>query len=540
MVAPTLALLITPRRTAAQGSCRTDTLTAIFPAAWLGQRVSQIVVVPANVAAPAGVAGLVLRAVHATTRPTVILNDTGIEAGAPVDSLAVQESVRRLRMSGLFNDVELTGVSCPGEGVALTYRTRDVWSLRADARFGRRQSRVAVSDINILGTGRSLGVQTDELDDRRATNLFYVDPWLLNSPFRGTGLLRNYGDGRLWAWSVRTRNVTPIDRWRVLLTTTQLHRVGVDSVQGTRTDLDRRAFSLLFARAVAQTASGVWVVQAGGEQEHADLDVARLTRQLGKPEVHRFFTVPVVGVARRSLTYAALDWLVPGQTLAELPTGVEADAIVGYGPEVETGKPITHLDGWVGATYMPDPGTIVTGDVWLGGYWNSDSVSNGSARVALNVYRRAWRGLWALRFTDERIYNPDPDVFALTTLDPLLRSLQPSSRLSEQASSATLERAFTVYSSSGIWAMQVAPFVTVSERHNTVSDNAQPQLDTRGAVFGIGLRRVFAQPTQTPLRIDVGRGFYRSSTIPDRWVAVVTASPWLNALRGRTGAREMR
>ena len=145
-----------------------------------------------------------------------------------------------------------------------------------------------------------------------------------------------------------------------------------------------------------------------------------------------------------------------------------------------------------------------------------------------------------MRISDERIDNPDPDVFALTNLDPLLRSLSPTARISDQATSATIERDVLMRAERGASGLYGAAFITASSRHNTTSDVADPVPEMRSLIVGIGVRRVFSQPTQTPLRFDFGRGMYRSSRIPDRWVFVVTATPWSNAGRGRSGTRDLR
>ena len=60
-------------------------------------------------------------------------------------------------------------------------------------------------------------------------------------------------------------------------------------------------------------------------------------------------------------------------------------------------------------------------------------MQNGTLRTALTVIANARRGMWIFRGGWEHIYNPDPDVFALSTIDPLLRLLAPASRLAEQA-----------------------------------------------------------------------------------------------------------
>jgi hypothetical protein len=532
--------LFAPMAMQAQASgCRADTLTARYPAAWIGQRVRQLLVRPENIAAPMSALRPVVDFVHVPTRSSVILHEAPIVVGAPLDSLVLQESVRRLRASGLFTDVRVTGTTCPGEGVDLTIETQDTWSLHGDLRLGRNQSRYRLADINTLGWGKSLGVQSDEVDDRRAFNVSWLDPSVAALPVRGAAVLRSYGDGRSWQWSLQSRPETVLDDWRAFLLSTQARRFGDDSARQTRTDIDRRSTQAIVGRRITTTPTGVWLALGGAEAERTRVSVQSL-QTFPRPDVHREFTAPLLGIARQTLRYGAVDWLVPGQAPAEIPTGLDLEIVVSRGQELISGGSITHVDGWIGYTAMPTAGTLITGDAWAGGYWNGDSVSNGTTRLAVGMFSRANPGYWALRLVNERIYNPDPDVFALSTLDPLLRSLAPTARLSEWATSATLERAVPLYSSSGVWALDGALFATAGDRHNIASAATTPERNTRSLIIGFGLRRVLAQPTQAPIRIDFGRGIYRSSLIPDRWVFAVTAAPWQNDLRGRVGGREPR
>lgn len=506
----------------------------------MGAQLRQVLVLPATVNAPSPTIATLVPYLHVPTRATVILHDIGLEAGAPLDSLAVQESVRRLRLSGLFADVLVMGARCGTDGVDLTYRTRDAWSLRLDARLGRSESRFAASDLNLLGTGRAAGIQTDDFDDRRAVTISYSDPWLLNTAFQGAASLRLYGDGQGVTWSVRTRPLTPLDRWRVSVAGAQVQRYRRDDAAGTLTDIDRHSGAITVSRLIARTPTAAWAIVAGAEQEHIAVEIHRQYGEIGEPVRRREYGAPLLGVSRRALTFGALDWLVPRQLLAEVPTGIEFDAAVAHGIEGTSGHLLTHANATTSVTAIPSPDLIVSGEAHVNGYWTGDSVTNGVVRLAVTAHQRAPGGFWTFRMAHERLIRPDPDVFTLQGLDPLARSLTPSSRLSEWATVATVERSRVLFSSGGVWSLHGAAFVTGVDRHNTVSDVHDPLWSSRSVIVGLGLRRFFAQPTQAPLRVDLGRGISRSSRIPDRWVMAVTVSPWLNSLRGRGGARDTR
>jgi hypothetical protein len=242
---------------------------------------------------------------------------------------------------------------------------------------------------------------------------------------------------------------------------------------------------------------------------------------------------------RRSLDVGAVDWLVPGQPEAELPLGFNGEIVVGAGHEQYTRAVIAHLDGWMGLTLQPWSGTILTGDLWASGYLNSDSLSNGDVRVSATIYQRGRGGIWALRVAGERLINPDPDVYALQTSDPVLRTLAPATRLAESAVTASLERSVSMYSREGRWAVDAVPFVQYSERHRSVDISLNAPTNPQALLLGLGIRHVFNQPTQSAVRFDVAKTVWLSGGLPNRWVFVLSMQPWLASGRNRDGLREI-
>jgi hypothetical protein len=521
----------------APAQCIVDTLTAGFPPQWLGTHVGQITIDARNVAEGGGTARAILRGLHWPTQLRIASNELSFAPGDLVDSLEVLESVRRLRATQLFTDVLLEGRRCDGT-TDFTVWTRDAWSLRADGRANGGDSRLSLAEVNLLGSARSLVLQVEDVNDRRSFNLGLVEPYLFNSRFRASGLLRTYTDGRSWNWSLRTREGSPRDPWRIVGLGQQARRFVNDSVATTLTDVTRRSEMLTVAKLVLLEPEAAWAIIGGVEHERSDIAVLRFKAALGRPDVRRQFVAPLIGINRRSMRFGAIDWLVPGQPRAELPLGLEGEVVVGYGLEANSRTDITHFDGWVGTTAMLRSTTVFTADLWASGYWNRDSVSNGNLRFLGAVYDRAWRGIWLLRGSFERLYNPDPDVFALTTVDPFLRTLAPNSRLAEIASSITLERSVHLYSSEGRWALDGALFSTYFDRHRLINSMAQTETNLHATIAGFGLRRILNQPTQAPIRLDVARVLYNSRTTRDRWFVVLSTAAWLSNDRTRSGARE--
>lgn len=524
-------------------ACVTDTLYSAFPARWIGTRVGSITIRPRNVDAPGGLATSAVQYLHVPTRTAVIWNDLDFQPGQPVDSIALLESVRRLRRSPLYSEVLLQGTRCPAsEETSFVLWTRDAWSLRAGLKLGSvGPTRFSLAELNLFGTGRTLSLAQEAVEDRRGFSIGFSDPSLFGTRLRGNVLARVYEDGRAWNWGVRTRDLGPFDQWRVAFRSSQQRRVKDDTVTYSYSDVERHRNTFVVSRRMLITPTGVWALVAGVESERANLAVFQPGPTIGRAEVYREFTAPTLGVARRSTAFRTVNWLVEGQSPTEVPVGVDGEVVISIGHELNTEARLTHLDGWIGGTAMLGPNTIVTGDAWTSGYWSSDSVQNGTLRLAGAMYRNAARGMWIVRAASERIYNPDPDVFALSTTDPMLRSLAPSAgRLAESALLVSVERAFHLYEHEGRWGLDGALFASYSQRRGNIDPKADDPQNLYAWILGVGLRRVGNQATQSPLRLDVGRAVSHSALLRDRWIVVISTAPWINAGRQRDGLREAR
>jgi hypothetical protein len=539
LLAGALAPRAGAQQAAARTDCTTDTLNAGFPRRWIGSVVGQITIDSRNVDAPTPFLSRAMQFLHYPTRLSVSENELSFGPGDPVDSLRVQESVRRLRRTQLFSEIIVTGTQCAAGTTDFRITTHDAWSIRADMRYGRLTSRVSLAEINLFGTGRSVTAAAEQVDGRNALSFGIVDPHVFNSRFRAAALLRNYGDGRAWQWSVSSRELSPRDPWRAAVMSYQVGRLGIERSTQTTDSISRHSVAATTSWRFAMDDEAAYALVFGVENEYANLSIIRRGVLLGRSSVRRDFTAPLFGIARRSLRFGAINWLVPGQPPAEIPLGFEGETIVGFGRDLATKGLIGHLDGWTGFTSLLTPGTVFTGDAWMSGYFNSDSVSNGRLRLAAAIFHRARRGLWILRVANERVYNPDPDVFALSILDPMLRAITANSRLAETALTITAERSLHLYSTEGRWALDGALFTTYSERHNSLDNTSGKATNQEAIIVGIGFRHVRNQPTQPLLAIDIGKTVWRNSSLPNRWIISFSTVPWLNAGRFRDGVREV-
>ncbi len=522
--------------------CAVDTLDAVFPTPWAGTTIGQVTVRARNVETPFKIATTLAQYVHRSTRLNVAMNELSFGPGDTTDGLKVLESMRRLRSTGLYSEILLEGTLCEGRRLDLVIWTRDAWSLRSSLRFAEAggTSRLSISEVNLFGTGRAIAVAGENVDGRNALSFSFVDPHLFDTRVRGAALMRTFADGRAWIWSVRTRELSDRDIWRAAFTSNQERRLSNQSTTPIHVDIVRRADAFTMSRLVVLGSSNAYAVVGGVEHEYANMSVTQPGGALGHNTAQRNFYAPLLGISRRSRQYGSIDWLVPGQSPAELQQGLEGEIVLGIGHDGDRNTRITHLDAWLGITQLLGPNTVFTGDVWSSGYWSVDSVQNGTFRTSVSLISKATKGMWLFRGGWEHIFNPDPDVFALSTVDPLLRLLAPASRLAEQALSLTEERSLHLFSKEGRWVIDGALWVAYSDRRHSFDGMAQAPANYHAVIVGIGFRQIRNQPTQSPIRLDIGRAVYRSQGLPNRWIVTLSTAPWINAGRTRDGLREAR
>jgi len=106
-----------------------------------------------------------LDGLHVRTRAATVRRQILFAAGDTVDTLAVGESIRRLRRLRYLRDVELSGVRCGSGSVDLVLTTRDDWSVKPKVQVRSGKSEVGVTERNLLGSGRELSDTQTGSDD---------------------------------------------------------------------------------------------------------------------------------------------------------------------------------------------------------------------------------------------------------------------------------------------------------------------------------------------------------------------------------------
>lgn len=501
-------------------------------------------------------AAAILDGIHIRTRPRIVRRELLFAAGDTVDSLNVAESMRRLRHIRYLANVVLTMApaitdSCPGgqsragvhprlPAIGLTVSTRDAWSTRPSARVGSATagSVVGLEERNLLGTGRVAKAYLRTDNGRLGAGVAYVDPWLFDRDVI-FGVSRDvFRDGSAVQAGVRTHSRSVFDPWVVELHIAQTARAAFGASHASVGDtVRRRSGHLLFDRLLTGSAAGATRLLFGVEGEQAQETALSTAAVLGPFHLRRSYAALDLGVARRTASYVANDWLLPqtkraDKAIADIPRGAEGEIIGSVGRDFLTGGPAFRLDAWGGRMWTPGDHSLITADAWTSGFRSGADWSAASVRAALGAYRETTRGLWIAHAAAEQLFDPDPTVRALASFDPTLASLPRRNRLAEAAVAASVERTVHVRPVSGSYMLDLAAFGAGSLRWEPAASTA----DRFGVgALGVGVRLSPLREGIATLRLDVGFPVIHSAGLSSHPFVALSISPWLGSGRQRDG-----
>lgn len=508
-------------------SCTTST-SRVGLAPYAGVAIRSVDVTPLPPAPMPGVPATLDR-VHALTRPATIRRELLFAPGATVDTLAVAESLRRLRALGFLNDVQLVARTCPDSaGVAITVVTRDAWSERPILSVRSASYAIGFSESNTLGTGRATSLSLRSDAEGAAVAVSMRDPTLADGRLEGRLSAARYIDGSTWSGAIRSRDRTLADPWIGEVNTFVSER-GIDRGVGNVLDLTRIS-GRVGRRLTSPDAAAANYLLLGAEQDDAHV-IWSSTRDpmLGARVLIRRFFGADVGVARRTTRFDTLAWLLPQDGIVDVPRGMEGTLVVGMGHDFGDGRAKAHVSGWAGHMWKLGERGLLIGDLWSSGYVAGRLVQDGDARASLLAMAPASHGLWSFRLSGERLLDPDPNVRALATVDPVAALLPRDSRLAGTAIAAELERSRHVWNVTRGSVLDAALFAAPSYRFDPASLVHGERLGA--TFFGAGLR---LSPSATPgptVRVDVGYPVWAVGSVSRRPVLAVSIIPWMLAGR---------
>ena len=471
---------------------------------------------------------------HIRTREKTVRRQLLFAPGDTLDTLAVAESMRRLRRQRYLLDAEVVGRVCAGAaGADLTVTTRDECSTKPSLQVRSSQtSNLSLTERNLFGTGREASAQLRSRAGEIGVGVSLSDPWLFGSRVAATfGASRFSGGDELYA-SLGTRERSIMDRASAQLELARSTRRPPEDSAGDR--FHRTSADLLLSRRVAVTRAGVTALLAGAEAERAALAAGPGEPRIGPEQVEREFAGVSLGVSQRSVRYDTLTWLLPKSPIVDVPMAYEGEMLVAVGTDAVTGGPALHADLWSGKAWLPSSGSLLVADLWGSGYLRAGDWEAASARASLGYYRGAARGAWWLRAVGERLLRPDPDVRALAIEDVAGRALPEEARLAATALSVSLERSVHVRALSRAWFVDAAAFGAASSRWGAAAP--APERVMLG-VAGVGLRLAPTKVGRGIARLDVGLPVAGSAVVARRPYVALALTPWLAESRRRDGRR---
>ena len=521
-------LLAIPLLGADAQRCDTTTSRTVL-AAHGGDRIAAVLV-QADGLEPSR-AGAALGRLHVRTREATIRRQLLFAAGDTVDTLAVGESLRRLRRLRYLADAEIVAVSCGGGNVQLTVHTRDAWSAKASARTGASGSAIAVTERNALGTGREVTLAARSEDGRLGLGGAVRDPSVLGGPIALQLGRLAFRDGDESFVSL-ARRPGPPDQVEISLDAARRVRQAPGDGEAFR----RLGADGLVALPVHRSAEAIGFLLAGAHLERTALVAGAGSRLVGPEQVRRVYGGLDLGVSRRAVRFDTLTWLLPGGGISDVPMAMESEVVVGAGREWTSDRLAGRVDLYAGRMWLPGRRLLLTADLWGGGFRRAGSPSEaGTARLALAAFVPADRGLWRARLAVERLHAPDPDTRALASADPFAPALGAPARLAEGGASAMLERELWLRGAGRSWTVGAALFGGGTLRWETSATGAGPV--ALGAV-GVGLRLLPRRAGRGTVRLDLGFPLAGTAAAPRRpWIGI-SVSPAFDALRHRDGRRE--
>jgi len=140
------------------------------------------------------------------TRERALREAFPVDVGALLDETTRREAERVLRNKPYLYDALVLVRQICGDGVDLDVVVRDVWTLTPGVGVSRsggdNETSVSLSDVNVLGTGKS--VSFEYFDDRDRTGVFvgYTDPNLFGTRWTGELVAADNDDGERYGMSV--------------------------------------------------------------------------------------------------------------------------------------------------------------------------------------------------------------------------------------------------------------------------------------------------------------------------------------------------
>jgi hypothetical protein len=490
--------------------------------------------------------GRAIAKMHVRTRPEIIRRELLFVAGDTVDTLRVAESLRRLRKLQFLENAHVEAVRCVapiGESLALNVVTRDAWTTRPDLKAGGGSPRIAFTERNLLGTGRTVSLSLVSHNRSLGAGISTQDAFGFGTGVATRAQFQRYYEGTVRSLSFARRQASLADRWRAQL---DFWDQQYEAKSATSAQIERTGGNLLAGiRLTPLTSSHVVYLLGGAESELSSLAAASRDQVIGPVRIDRRFTGPQVGLSMVSSSYDTLTWLLPGGAVIDVPRTFEGEFVIGLGRGAVTSRDLTgpgetsgssfmtHYDAWVGREWLPTRSSRVVGDVWASGYTGTADWHSASIRAAMSATHAASNGVWEFTVAAEQLTDPDPDVRALTIFDRALAFVPSTVRLAESALTMSVDRTRHLRPVGTSLELDASVFGAYSRRWDPASSSTAGLEDVTVGVVGLGLGLSPRKAGRASIRLDYGVPVIAAPGVRRSPRICITLTPWLETGRHR-------
>ncbi|MFV0276438.1 MAG: BamA/TamA family outer membrane protein [Parahaliea sp.] len=150
---------------------------------------------------------------------SVVRSQLLITEGALFNPTQLAESERLLRELPFLYDARVVPSRVCGKVVDVEVVTRDIWTLNPTLSLSRsggdNSSAFGITDSNVLGSGKEMGLLYEDDPDRSGVLLFYRDPAVLKSRWRLQALYSDNSDGYFRNLGVERPFFSLYENWSV-------------------------------------------------------------------------------------------------------------------------------------------------------------------------------------------------------------------------------------------------------------------------------------------------------------------------------------
>ncbi len=237
---------------------------------------------------------------HIQSKPELIKAQLLFDIGDVFDQQQLDETARNLRSNAYLRSASITPVQVCNGAVDIKVETNDNWTLIPSMRFsragGENEYAFSVSELNLLGFGKSLNIELDYTNVRDQRVLQYVDPLLFGTRAQLTAQLQNNSDGEVQAFDVKLPfyALNSQRSWRVSAGNIEyLQKLYTNGVASDQLAVDREYISVEagFSRGKINNTVRRWVI--GWQYDKQQLAATQLFPD-STPVPERVFSYPYI------------------------------------------------------------------------------------------------------------------------------------------------------------------------------------------------------------------------------------------------------